>query len=193
MQIVSQLKNYIQSRTNISDEDLNEIFLLCSVHDYKKDDVIIKHGGLCRVIGFLNKGLIRVTSIKLDKEFTAQFIFEGCFFSYVPGLTEKKCDEDFIALEDCEVVLLDKNILRQILEKDQRLNKLFTLKLAQELKNLLFQNQQYRSTSPTERYLHFVEQNHEVYNRILLQYIAAYLGLEPRSLSRIRNRLSKKH
>jgi len=189
-----QLKSYIQNRINISDEDLHEIFLLCSVHDYKKDEVIIRHGGFCRVIGFLNKGLIRVASIKLEKEVTTQFIFEGCFFTYVPGLTEeKKCDEDFIALEDCEVVLLDKNVLRQILEKDQRLNKLFTLELAQELKNLLFQNQQYRSTSPIERYLHFVEQNFEVYNRIPLKYIAAYLGLEPQSLSRIRNRLSKKH
>ena len=86
----SQLKNYIQSRTNISDEDLNEIFLLCSVHDYKKDDVIIKHGGFCSVIGFLNKGLIRVGATKLDKEVTTQFIFEGCFFTYVPGLTEEK-------------------------------------------------------------------------------------------------------
>jgi hypothetical protein len=31
------------------------------------------------------------------------------------------------------VVLLVKNILREILEKDQRLNKLFRLELAQEL------------------------------------------------------------
>jgi len=43
---------------------------VCTVHDYKKDDAIIKHGGFCRVIGFLNKGLIRVGSAKLDKEVT---------------------------------------------------------------------------------------------------------------------------
>ena len=73
----AKLRTYIQSRMNISDEDLNEVFLLCPVHDYKKDHVIIKHGRSCSVIGFLNKGLIRVGATKLDKEVTTQFILKN--------------------------------------------------------------------------------------------------------------------
>ncbi len=185
LSMFSKLRNYIQGRTNISDEDLSDIFLLCHVQDYKKDDVIIKRGEFCKVIGFLNRGIIRVSYIdSAAKEVTNQFIYEGCFFTYVEGLSEeRKCHEDFAALEDCEVILMDKNTLQKILTKHEELNKLFTLELAQELKNVLLQNQRYRETSPTQRYLHFIEQNFDAYNRIPLKYIASYLGLEPQSLS----------
>ena len=191
----TRLKNYIQSRVSISDEDLSQIFLLCTVRDYKKDDVIIKHGKFCKVIGFLNGGIIRVSYIdNTAKEITAQFIYEGCFFTYVEGLSdERRCHEDFTALEDCEVILMDKKTLQNILVTDERLNRLFTLELAQELKNLLLQHQRNREISPAERYLYFIEQNPQTYNRIPLKYVASYLGVEPQSLSRIRNRLAKKH
>ncbi len=63
----------------------------------------------------------------VGKEITQQFIYEGCFFTYVEGLTEeRKCHEDFSALEDCEVVLLDKVTLQKILARDARLNQLFS-------------------------------------------------------------------
>jgi DNA-binding MarR family transcriptional regulator len=70
---------------------------------------------------------------------------------------------------------------------------LFTQILAEELRNVLLAQQYNRTQSAENRYLQFIETYPEAFSRIPLKYIAGYLGLEPQSLSRIRNRLSKKH
>lgn len=49
-----------------------------------------------------------------------------------------------------------------------------------------------KTLSPEERYKTLLEKQPFIFQRIPLQYIAAYLNIEPQSLSRMRNRLSKK-
>ena len=46
--------------------------------------------------------------------------------------------------------------------------------------------------NPEKRYLHLLEDNPELVDRLPKQYIASYLGITPVSLSRIRNRLKEK-
>ena len=49
-----------------------------------------------------------------------------------------------------------------------------------------------KSLTPEERYLNLVKKHPYIFQRIPQQYIAAYLDIEPPSLSRLRSRLSKK-
>jgi CRP-like cAMP-binding protein len=44
--------------------------------------------------------------------------------------------------------------------------------------------------SPEERYLRLMKERPKVMERVPLQYIASYLGIQPESLSRIRKRLA---
>jgi hypothetical protein len=49
-----------------------------------------------------------------------------------------------------------------------------------------------KSLTPEERYLNLIKKHPHIFQRIPQQYIAAYLDIEPPSLSRLRSRLSKK-
>ena len=49
-----------------------------------------------------------------------------------------------------------------------------------------------KSSSVEDRYLNLIKKQPDVFQRVPLQYIAAYLDIEPQSLSRLRKRLLHK-
>jgi CRP-like cAMP-binding protein len=189
----SQLKQFIQKRIQIPDKDLEEAFKYTSVKNYKKGDYVLKIGEYCRFIGFLNTGLIVTTIIDEGKEIASNFILENCFFTYTEGIINNvPSHKNSIALEECEMLILEKEKLPLIFSINQKFETLFTQILAEEVKNLL-QNEESRKTQSAEiRYLKFMDSIPDAFNRIPLKYIAGFLGIEPQSLSRLRKKLAGK-
>jgi CRP/FNR family transcriptional regulator, anaerobic regulatory protein len=190
----SKVKEYIQKRMSIPNEDLEKSFQYSSVRYYKKGDYILRTGEYCRFIGFLNSGLIVSTIIKDDgKEIASNFTPENCFFTYTEGIGDNMpSHKNFIALENCELLVLEKEKLSLIFSLNPKFETLFTQILAEELKNVLLTEQNNRTLSAESRYLQFIETYPDAFNRIPLKYIAGYLGIEPPSLSRLRKKLAGK-
>jgi CRP-like cAMP-binding protein len=187
-----QVTNYIKKRTQIPDKDLEECFKYISVRTYKKGDYILKIGDYCRFVGFLNSGLIVNTIIYDGKEIACNFIFENCFFTYTGGITNNApCHKNSVALEDCEMLILEKEKLPVVFEINRKFETLFGQILAEEVKNLLQAEERNKTQSVEKRYLQFIESFPGAFNRVSLKYIAGYLGIEPPSLSRLRKRISK--
>lgn len=189
----SQVKAYIQKRIQIPEQDLKESFSYSTHRKYKKGDYILRIGEHCRFIGFLNTGFI-VNTINSDgKEIACNFIFENCFFTYTEGILNNiPSHKNSIALEDCEMLFLDKDKLPVIFSINQKFETLFSQILAEEVKNLLQNEENSRTQSLEKRYLQFIESFPDAFNRVPLKYIAGYLGIEPPSLSRLRKRLAGK-
>jgi len=190
----SKVKEYIQKRISIPNEDLEKSFQHSTLRLYKKGDYILRMGEYCRFIGFLNSGIIVSTIIKDDgKEIASNFTPENCFFTYTEGISSNMpSHKNFIALEHCEMLILEKEKLPLIFSFNSKFETLFTHILAEELKNVLMTEQNNRTLSAENRYLKFIESYPDAFNRIPLKYIAGYLGIEPPSLSRLRKRLSAK-
>ncbi|HLG38051.1 MAG TPA: Crp/Fnr family transcriptional regulator [Chitinophagaceae bacterium] len=189
-----KVREYILRRISIPNEDLEKSFQCSQFRYYKKGDYILRIGEYCRFIGFLNSGLIVSTIIKEDgKEVASNFTPENCFFTYTEGISgNMPSHKNSIALEDCEMLVLEKEKLPLIFSINSKFETLFTQILAEELRNVLLA-EQYNRTQPAEsRYLKFIETYPEAFNRIPLKYIAGYLGIEPPSLSRLRKKLAGK-
>lgn len=188
----SQVRQYIKKRIQIPEEDLEESLNYTTVRNYKKGDYILRIGDYCRFIGFLNSGLIVNTIIDEGKEIACNFIFENCFFTYTEGIMNNApSHKNSIALEDCEMLVLDKEKLPFIFNTNQKFETLFSQILAEEVTNLLQTQESSRTQSVEQRYLRFTDTFPDAFNRIPLKYIAGYLGIEPPSLSRLRNRLAR--
>jgi len=189
----SQVENYIKKRIQIPDKDLEECFQFTTVRHFKKGDQIIKIGDYCRFIGFLNYGLIVNTIIDEGKEIACNFVLENCFFTYTEGINNNiPSHKNSIALEDCEMLILEKAKLPLIFSINQKFETLFTQILAEEIRNLLLNEENSRIQTVEQRYIQFIKSFPEAFNRIPLKFIAGYLGIEPPSLSRLRKRLSRK-
>lgn len=189
----SQVKKYINDRMPFPDDDLEKALLFSDVQYFKKGDYILRSGEQCRFIGFLNYGLIVSTLIdETGKEIPCGFTKNDCFFTYTEGLINNSpSHKDFIALEDCEMLMLQKDKLPLIFSLNPKFETLFTKMLADDLRIALLAEQNIRILSVEKRYLHFIEAFPDVFNRLPLKYIAGYLGIEPPSLSRLRKRLMK--
>jgi len=188
----SQVTDYINKRIQIPAADLEKVLIRTSLVKFNKGDYILKIGDHCRFIAFLNSGLIVNTIIDKGKEIACNFVHENCFFTYTEGLiSNTPSHKNSIALEDCEMLILDKDKLSLVFSINQKFETLFTQILAEEVKTLL-KNQEYNKTQTAEEnYLRFLDSFPEAFNRIPLKYIAGYLGIEPQSLSRLRKRLTK--
>lgn len=189
----SKAATYIKDRIQISDQDLEKAFLYTDTRYFKKGDYILRMGETCRFIGFLNSGLIVHTTIdNAGKESPCSFTPEGCFFTYTEGLANNEpSHKNFIAVEDCEMLTLQKDKLPLLFAFNPKFETLFTKLLAEELRNVLYAEQNARTLSIEQRYLNFIETFPDAFNRMPLKYVAGYLGIEPQSLSRLRKKLSK--
>jgi len=190
----SQIKEYILNRIGIPGGDLDEAIQHSSIRHFNKGDYIIKAGDYCRFIGFINYGLIIGTIIdESGKEIACSFTFENCFFTYTEGISANiPSHKNFMALEDCEMLILEKEKLPVIFAINQKFETLFTRILAEEVTRLLLADHNNRTLSAEERYLHFINNCPQAFNRIPLKHIAGYLGIEPPSLSRLRKKLAGK-
>ncbi|WP_028665364.1 Crp/Fnr family transcriptional regulator [Runella zeae] len=188
----SLLKTFINQKVAISDLEFEQLAHLVYLKKFKKNEIILNQGEVCHFIGFINQGLIR--SYYYDeggKEITTKFFFENCLFTYVEGFIENSAsNKTFVALENCETLMIKKSTLWGLFEIQPKFEKIFSFILMEDLKNMIQAEEEKRNETPQARYLNFKRLFPTAANRIALKYLASYLGIEPQSLSRIRKRLT---
>ncbi len=190
----SQIINYIKQRIEISREEIEESLQYSEFKTFAKGEYILKAGEHCRFIGFLNKGFIVTTFVdETGNEKASEFKHEGCFFTYTEGLVNNSSShKNFIAIEDCEALVLNKEYLPAIFKENPKFETLFSQILAEELRFVLLNEQNRKTLSVEERYLALEQTIPGALQRIPVKYIAGYLGIESQSLSRLRRRIAGK-
>jgi len=190
----SQVINYIKQRVEITDKEIENSLQYSEFKKIAKGDYILRAGEYCRFIGFLNKGLIVTTFVdETGNEKASEFKHEGCFFIYTEGLANNSpSHKNFIAIEDCEALVLSKEYLPLIFNANPKFETLFSQILAEELRLVLLNEQSRKVKSVEERYLALENTIPGALQRIPVKYIAGYLGIEAPSLSRLRRRLAGK-
>lgn len=190
----SQVINYIKQRVEISQEEIEESLKYSDFKKYAKGEYILRAGQHCNFIGFLNIGFIVTTFIDdAGNEKASEFKHEDCFFTYTEGLIgNSPSHKNFIAIEDCEALVLKKEYLPLIFKANPKFETLFSQILAEELRLVLLNEQSNKTLTVEERYLALENTFPGALQRIPVKYIAGYLGIEAPSLSRLRGRLAGK-
>lgn len=154
----------------------------------KKGEYFSVANKTCKKIGLIKSGLLK--SYVLDEkanekiiEFYSENSFVSAFTSYI---TQVPTDWNIQALEACEILVISKDLLQQLYKRDScwilfglKIFEMQTLKKCNREKSLLVND-------AAERYLIFRKQYANIENRLSLNQIAMYLGIQPESFSRIR-------
>ena len=157
-------------------------------------DFYLKAGQYCNAKAYLNKGCMR--NFVVDEKGHERILFfpfedwwVGDFESYYNGQPGTNYVQ---ALEDCELFVISKEVFEKLSEKIPKLQKWYAIKMVPSATATRKRLEEIKTLSPEERYLSLLEKQPSIFQRVPLQYIAAYLNIEPQSLSRMRSRLSKK-
>ncbi len=142
----------------------------------------------CKKIGIVKSGLLK--SYVIDEngnEKIIEFYPENSFVSaFTSFITQKITDWNIQTIENSEILVISKEFLSQLYKRNicwtlfgLKIFETQTLKKCSREKSLLINN-------ASERYRIFREQYNNIENRLSLNQIARYLGIQPESFSRIR-------
>ena len=182
--LIKSLSKYVA----LTGEDIRIINSLFTAKKYRRRQYIVQEGDVVRFETFIVKGLTRSYEVD-DKghEHIVQFGLEdwwvGDLYSF---LTDTPTKYNIDCLEDTEVLQITKDDLETLYAAVPKLERHF---------RIVVQNAFIASTSrvasslvksAAERYEEFIGKYPHIGQRVADRQIASYLGITPRSLSRIR-------
>ena len=186
------LFDFIEQHMPISAEEKQLITELSMIKSFKKGMVLLKEGKLSIDRYFVLKGCLRTYYLKDGEEKTTEFFTEFQALNPPSAMDRSPSPYYISCVEDC--VLLISNPDADVIAftrfpKFEMMCRVLTEKLIAK-KQLEFD--QFKTSSPEERYVQLLEARPELFQRVPLHQLASYLGITPQSLSRLRARLVKK-
>jgi CRP-like cAMP-binding protein len=181
------LQNIHRHISLTSEEEAYFVSILKS-RKLRKRFFLVQAGDLCRSEFFVKSGCFRVFATDPQgNDHNIMFAVEDWWISDMQSyLTGMPATLNIEALEDSEVLYIDKVDLEDLYEKIPKFNKLFRILLQNAF--VAHQHRIFTTISQTaeERYAYFIKKYPHFEQRIPQHHIASYLGVSPETLSRIR-------
>ncbi|SFD17806.1 cAMP-binding domain of CRP or a regulatory subunit of cAMP-dependent protein kinases [Flavobacterium phragmitis] len=182
------MKSIFQTIQDFSVEELNLLDDLITIRTLKKGEFLLSENQVCNEIVFIKKGILRSFFLNhKGDEITNCFAFENEFMaSFASFITEQKAEENIQALIDTELQVLNRKALEKLYQSGFNWQETGRKLTELEFVNLHKRMVSFQKLSGSQRYEELYK-NHQKYLQLIpLQYLASYLGITPRHLSRIR-------
>ncbi|HBZ65750.1 MAG TPA: Crp/Fnr family transcriptional regulator [Bacteroidales bacterium] len=191
MDIISKIRNNIDSIVSLTDEEYSIFRDSIEMKTLKKNEFFLQEGQICDFIGLVNHGiLIYFKSMDSGNEITTDFAFEGDWVtSNLSRLNNSPSLINIKAIENAELFVVKQQKLSELYVKIPKIERLGRILMEQEYLKIVQQSVDLQVLTATERYENLLHKFPEIFQRVQLHHIANYLGIAPKSLSRIRKEL----
>lgn len=192
---MESLKTHIREYVDISDEKLERYCNAFILRKIKKKDFLLKEGDICEFEGFIVNGCFKVSHT--DRNASEQILYFGIenwwisdIDSFINGIPSKL---NIQALEDSEILLISKENKEKLYQEMPEIERLMRLKFQMSIIALQRRIIDNLSKSSEERYVGFLKDYSKTAHRLTNIQIAAYLGVTPEFISRIRRKIVNKN
>ncbi|MBV8327870.1 Crp/Fnr family transcriptional regulator [Chryseobacterium sp.] len=188
------LKNHIKGYVDISDEKLDRYCSAFNLLKVKKKNFLLREGEVCSFEGFVVKGCFKVSHTDHHgAEQVLYFGIENWWISDIDSFVNRIPSKlNIQAIEDSEILLISKENKEKLYVEIPEVEKLMRLKFQKSIIALQRRIIANLSKTSDERYLDFLREYPETANRLTNIQIAAYLGVTPEFISRIRRKIANK-
>jgi len=172
----------------LPDSDFEKFSQVFKYRKYNKGEVILQEGKVCRHLWFIVKGCIRIFAIEGGVDVNVRFFFEGSIAAdFISLRHEIPSNFYMVALEDTEVLYAYKPDYRPLIDFSKSLTMLAAEFFAHHFYDEIAQSNSFKLMTPEERYNNLLLTRPKYFQRIPLTYLASYLGMSRKTLSRIRS------
>ncbi|MGY5354239.1 Crp/Fnr family transcriptional regulator [Wenyingzhuangia sp. IMCC45467] len=189
---ISPLKKFLNSFNILNDDEIDDFINAATTKHLDKFDYYIKEGETCTSVAFVLSGLLRsyYTSNK-GEDITYCITFPNNFMNaYSSFLTHQPTQENIQAITETELLIISKEKIEQLAHNNHHWT-LFQKTISEqqyiELEKRIFSLQ---GSNAAKRYEDLIKNQPQYIQNIPLQYLASYLGVTQRHLSRIRKEIS---
>ena len=185
---------HFNKKVSLTPEEEVQIKKYLTPKKLRKKQYLLQEGDVCKTIAFVERGVLRQYSIDdSGNERIVQFALEGWIISDLYSfLTGEPATYNIDAIEDVELVLINKTAHEELLQKVPKYETHTRLNITGAYIAMQKRLTSIISYSLEERYASFTALYPDIHQRVPQHMIASYMGLTPETLSRIRRRISSK-
>jgi len=189
MDKISRLKSSIDPIVSMNEQELSVFCDFLDVKRLNKNEFFLDEGQVCDYIGFVVEGvMIYFKSMDNGNEITTDFAFEGDWVTVnASRLNNSPSSISIKAIENTELLVIKQQDLSGLYLRIPKLERLGRILTEQAYLKIVGQSLDLQTLSAKERYESLLHKYPEIFQKVPLYHIANYLGIAPKSLSRIRS------
>jgi len=190
---VQPLLEYFNRLIHLSKEEIDLVMAKFHPHLFLKKQFALQHGNVCEHFCFVVRGCLRMYKVD-DKGIIhiLQFAIDNYWMYDVASFHKKTPSSlEIDALEDTVALRISYDDLIDLYIKAPKFDRIFRVLLENHFMYEQERMGQLFSSTAEERYQSFIQNYPRLVSRLSQVQIAAYLGVTPEFLSRIRHRLAK--
>ena len=189
---VQPLLDYFDRLLPLSQDEKELVSSKFKTHRFLKKQFVLQHGDLCRYFNFVVSGCLRLYKVGDDGVYhILQFATKNYWILDLSNFHKKlPALLNIDALEETVVLRITHDDLIDLYLQAPKFDRIFRVLLENHFMHQQQRMAQLFSSTAEERYQLFLETYPHLLNRLSQVQVAAYLGITPEFLSRIRKRLS---
>lgn len=186
------IQDYFRSFKIFSDQEIENILQLFEQRKLNKNDYFVHEGDQCKEIAFIETGIFRSYYTSSEgKDNTYCFRFPNVWIaSYSSFISGNPGVESMQAISEASLLILKKEQIEKLMDGNPKWILFLKMIAEQEYLELEKRFFELQRDNATQRYLSLLKNQPNYIQDIPLQYLASYLGITQRHLSRIRKEIS---
>jgi CRP-like cAMP-binding protein len=191
MDIIQKIKFNIDPIVSLTEKELLIFSSVFKSKKLNKYDYFLKEGQVCDFLGLISYGvMIYFKTLENGNEVTVHFAFEGDWVNdNLSRLNNSPSTMNIKAIEDTEILVIKQTDISDLylqIPKIERLGRILTERAFIKIVGRILE---FQTLPAKERYENLLKNHPEIFQKVQLYHIANYLGIAPKSLSRIRKEL----
>jgi CRP-like cAMP-binding protein len=186
------LQIFVNSLAGLDSVDYEALRSVLTHKHYKKKEYFLREGQVCKHLGLIAKGYVRLFYVVDGEEITKDFNFEHFICgSYASFSLQQPSRFNIIAMEDLEVYLMGRDDLYRLFDEYPNIQKLGRLQIERMFIRKELREASFLLDNAEQRYNNLFQNEPEMVRRVPLKYLASYLGVTAETLSRVRSSAAK--
>ncbi|ABG57518.1 Crp/Fnr family transcriptional regulator [Cytophaga hutchinsonii] len=186
---MEKLKLYFTS-AGFDDADTARIIQAFTLRTFEKNELFVEYGKTSKYLGFVDSGMFQYYVLKDGEEKTSYISIENTFIvSLLSFLSGVPAMENIRALTAGSIFLISKVHLEKLVQEMPAFKNFYIKLLEASICSIDATRHDLIVLSGEQRYEKMLQQEPHLLQQIPLQYLASMLGITPRHLSRIRNKI----
>ncbi|MGH9196079.1 MAG: Crp/Fnr family transcriptional regulator [Acidimicrobiia bacterium] len=190
--MLDRIKRNIAKHIELTDAEFDYFASLLQPRHVTRRTSILTPGQICWFEGFVDAGCLRVYCTDEDGgDQILYFVPEDWWFADIQSfVSQTPAVFGIDALEDSDILLIDKRSKESLYLEVPKFERLFRIMTQRALVALQHRMIAYMHQTAEERYLEFKQKYPNLEDRVCQHQVAAYLGISPEFLSKIRRKLT---
>ncbi|MCR9288312.1 MAG: Crp/Fnr family transcriptional regulator [Bacteroidetes bacterium] len=191
---IDNLVRHFRQKIHLGESEIDELTARVKIKKLRRRQYLLQEGDICRHYNFIQKGCLRMYFVdEKGTENILQFATEDWWISDIGSFhSELPSRLNIDALEATEVLQIKKTDLLFLYENYPQFDRYFRVLTENAFIKMQDRVIQNISSTAEERYLSFLDNYPNLFNRLSQVQIAAFIGVTPEFLSKVRKNLRTK-